>query len=320
MMMRQLYPLFEPYRSFSLSVDERHSLYVEESGNPDGTPFVFLHGGPGAGCEASHRRFFNPDTCRIVLFDQRGCGRSTPHASITDNTTQHLVSDIEAVREHLSIESWVVFGGSWGSTLALAYAQAHPARCLGLILRGVFLCRKRDIQWFYQDGACFLFPDRWEEFIAIIPPNERADMVAAYYKRLTSEDEATRLQAALAWSLWEGKTATLRPSASVIDFFGDPHTALSLARIECHYFVNEIFLRDGQLLDEADKLADIAGVIVQGRYDMACPMEQAYLLHQKWQKATLQIVDDAGHSAFEEGIIHHLVEATDSMAERFANK
>ena len=318
--MHTLYPEIEPYNTFSLPVDDRHTLYVEESGNPDGVPFVFLHGGPGAGCEAIHRRFFNPDKCRIILFDQRGCGRSTPFADITDNTTQHLIADMEAIREHLDIESWVVFGGSWGSTLALAYAQTHPGRCLGLILRGIFICRDRDIRWFYQDGARFLFPDLWEDFAAPIPQDERDDMVAAFYRRLISDDEDTRLRAALAWSIWEGKTATLLPNDSVAEFFGNPRIAMSLARIECHFFTNKIFMRDGQLLDDVKKITDIPGVIVHGRYDAVCPLEQAYLLHQRWPQSELHIVADAGHSAFEPGIVNHLVDASDTMAERFSKK
>ncbi len=315
--MRTLYPPIEPYNTLSLSVDARHTLYVEESGDPDGLPFVFLHGGPGAGCEAHHRRLFNPDVCRIVLFDQRGCGRSTPFADLTDNTTQHLVADMEAIRESLGIESWIVFGGSWGSALALAYAQTHPERCLGLIVRGVFLCRQRDIRWFYQDGARFLFPDLWEDFAALIPQDERDDMVAAFYRRLTGDDADVRRRAALAWSIWEGKTATLLPNAAVIAFFSDPRVAMSLARIECHFFHNQIFLRDGQLLDDAERLSDIPGIIIHGRYDVVCPPEQAYLLHQRWPRSELHIVAAAGHAAFEPGIIHHLVDATDDMAERY---
>ena len=316
--MKQLYPPLEPYRTFHLQVSQQHSLYVEESGNPEGVPFLFLHGGPGAGCEDDHRRFFDPRKCRIIMFDQRGCGRSTPHASLFENTTQHLLDDIEALRKHLSIEAWVIFGGSWGSTLALAYAQEYPQYCLSLILRGIFLCRQRDIQWFYQDGACFLFPDLWEEFSAPIPLNEQNDMVGAFYKRLTSDDENIRLQAALAWSVWEGKTANLIPNAEVVNFFSDPHTALSLARIECHYFINHIFLNEGQLLDNISRLNGINSVIVHGRYDAVCPLEQAYLLHRAWPQSALHIVDDAGHSAFEKGIVNQLVTACDTIAKRFS--
>ena len=315
--MRTLYPKIGANQSFSLPVDALHTLYVEEAGNPRGLPVVFLHGGPGAGCEAGHRRFFDPAAYRIVLFDQRGSGRSTPHAELQDNTTQHLVADMEAIRGHLGIERWVVFGGSWGSTLALAYAETHPERCLSLILRGVFLCRRRDLSWFYQDGANVLFPDLWRSFEEVIPPEERGDMIGAYYRRLTGDDERARLAAAVAWSVWEGKTATLKPKPSVVEFFSDPRVALSLARIECHFFVNGIFLEQGRLLADAGKLSDIPGTIVHGRYDVVCPLEQAWLLHRHWPRSQLQIADESGHSAFEAGIIHHLVEATDAAAKQF---
>ncbi|MDD9806453.1 MAG: prolyl aminopeptidase [Gammaproteobacteria bacterium] len=318
--MRALYPEISENHSFFLPVDELHTLYVEECGNPDGLPALFLHGGPGAGCETNHRRFFNPGAWRIVLFDQRGSGRSTPHAELKNNTTQHLIADIEKIRAHLGIERWVVFGGSWGSTLALAYAAAHPQRCLSLILRGVFLCRRRDLLWFYQDGARFLFPDWWRSFEEVIAPEERGDMIGAYYRRLTGDDEQARLKAAIAWSVWEGRTATLRPKPAVVEFFSNPHVALSLARIECHYFINRIFLDEGQLLDDAAKIADIPGVIVHGRYDAVCPLEQAWLLHRRWPRAQLQIADGAGHSAFEPAIIHRLVEATDAAARQFAGR
>ncbi|MDD9806700.1 MAG: prolyl aminopeptidase [Gammaproteobacteria bacterium] len=318
--MRALYPEISENHSFFLPVDELHTLYVEECGNPDGLPALFLHGGPGAGCENNHRRFFNPGAWRIVLFDQRGSGRSTPHAELKDNTTQHLIADIEKIRAHLGIERWVVFGGSWGSTLALAYAAAHPQRCLSLILRGVFLCRRRDLLWFYQDGARFLFPDWWRSFEEVIASEERGDMIGAYYRRLTGDDEQARLKAAIAWSVWEGRTATLRPKPAVVEFFSNPHIALSLARIECHYFINRIFLDEGQLLDDAAKIADIPGVIVHGRYDAVCPLEQAWLLHRHWPRAQLQIADGAGHSAFEPAIIHRLVEATDAAARQFAGR
>lgn len=315
--MRALYPEISENHSFFLPVDELHTLYVEECGNPDGLPALFLHGGPGAGCETSHRRFFNPGAYRVVLFDQRGSGRSTPHAELKDNTTQHLIADIEKIRAHLGIERWVVFGGSWGSTLALAYAEAHPQRCLSLILRGVFLCRRRDLLWFYQDGARFLFPDWWRSFEEVIAPEERGDMIGAYHRLLTGDDEQARLKAAIAWSVWEGRTATLRPKPAVVEFFSNPHVALSLARIECHYFINRIFLNEEQLLNDAGKIAGIPGVIVHGRYDAVCPLEQAWLLHRHWPRATLQIADAAGHSAFEPAIIHRLVEATDAAARQF---
>lgn len=311
--MRVLYPAINPYHQFELAVTPPHRLYVEESGTPDGIPVVFLHGGPGSGCEAYHRQFFNPQKYRIVLFDQRGAGRSTPHAELSNNTTQDLVNDIEAIREKLGIDRWVVFGGSWGSTLALAYAQTHPQRVSGLILRGIFLCRQREIDWFYQEGASRIFPDVWQHFLEPIPVNERHDMVTAYYKRLTAQDEFTRMQAAKAWSLWEGRTATLISRQSVIDHFGDPHTALSLARIECHYFKNNSFLSQNQLLNNMSLLADIPGVIVQGRYDVICPLESAWELHQAWPGSILRIIPDAGHSATEAGILSELVNATDEM-------
>ncbi|MBI5462814.1 MAG: prolyl aminopeptidase [Gammaproteobacteria bacterium] len=316
--MQGFYPEIHPYVRHTLAVDAVHQLYIEESGNPQGIPVVFLHGGPGAGCEPFQRRFFDPQRYRIVLFDQRGCGKSTPHAELAGNTTQDLVADIERIREHLGIERWLVFGGSWGSTLGLAYAEAHPERVSGLVLRGIFLCRPRDIHWFYQDGAAFVFPDYWQDFLAPIPPAERGNMVAAYYARLTGNDEITRMAAAKAWSLWEGRTATLLPRQSVIDHFTHPFTALSLARIECHYFMHDSFLQPDQLLAQADRLKGIPGVIVHGRYDVVCPVEQAFALHRAWPEAQLDIIADAGHSATEPGIANALVRATDSFAERLA--
>ena len=312
--MRTPYPPISPYNEFELAVTLPHKLFVEECGKPDGLPVLFLHGGPGAGCEPYHRQFFDPEKYRIVLFDQRGTGRSTPHAELIENTTQELVADIEAIREKLGIERWVVFGGSWGSTLALVYAQTHPDRVLGLILRGIFLCRPKEIDWFYQYGASRIFPDVWQKYLQPIPEGERDDMVSAYYKRLTSDDEFTRMQAAKAWSLWEGRTATLTSSQSVLDHFGDPHTALSLARIECHYFKNQSFLSDNQILNSVDKIRDIPGVIVQGRYDVICPMESAWELHQAWPESILKVIPNAGHAASEAGILSELIHATDNMA------
>ncbi|MBI1423686.1 MAG: prolyl aminopeptidase [Gammaproteobacteria bacterium] len=311
--MRSLYPPIQPYNTFTLGVEPPHELYVEECGTPDGLPVVFLHGGPGAGCEAYHRQFFDPEKYRIVLFDQRGCGRSTPHAELQGNTTQALIGDIETIRQRLGINQWVVFGGSWGSTLALAYAQAHPDRVLGLILRGIFLCRQREIDWFYQEGASRIFPDVWEKFLEPIPAAEHDALVKAYYQRLTSDDEFTRMQAAKAWSLWEGRTSTLIGSQKVLDHFGSGHTALSLARIECHYFMHQSFLRENQLLDDAQLIQDIPGIIVQGRYDVVCPLESAWELHRAWPGSILQIIPDAGHSATETGITNALVKATDDM-------
>ena len=312
--MRSLYPPIKPYNSFELEVTPPHKLYVEECGIPEGIPVVFLHGGPGAGCESYHRQFFNPEKYRIILFDQRGAGRSTPHAELENNTTQDLVSDLEVIRNHLGVKRWMVFGGSWGSTLALVYAQTHPQQVLSLVLRGIFLCRQREIDWFYQEGASRIYPDIWEKYLAPIPEKERKNMVKAYYKRLTGEDEFHRMQAAKAWSLWEGRTATLISSKKVLDHFGDPHTSLSLARIECHYFMNQSFLIKNQILNNADKLEDIPGIIIQGRYDMICPMESAWQLHQAWPGSILQIIPDAGHSASEPGIVNALIAATDDMA------
>lgn len=314
--MLQLYPPIKPYVSQTLPVSGGHSLHVEESGRHDGIPVVFLHGGPGAGCEPYHRQFFDPDVYRIVLFDQRGCGRSRPHASLQDNTTAALVTDIETIRESLGIEKWLVFGGSWGSTLALVYAETHPERVHGLILRGIFLCRDRDIHWFYQDGACSILPDSWQEYVDVIPEPERENMVAAYYRRLTGDDEVARMAAAKAWSVWEGRASTLLPRAAVIDHFANPLTALSLARIECHYFMNNSFLEDDQILRQADRLHGIPGVIVHGRYDVVCPLEQAWLLNKAWPQSRLEIIPDAGHSATEPGIVDALVRATGEFAQR----
>ena len=315
--MRSLYPDIQPYVKHSIAVDAVHTLYIEECGNPQGLPVVFLHGGPGAGCEPFHRRFFDPQRYRIVLFDQRGCGRSTPHAELAGNDTHALIADIELIRLQLGIERWVVFGGSWGSTLALVYAQCHPQRVLGLVLRGIFLCRPGDIHWFYQDGANHVFPDYWEDFLRPIPEPERAAMVVAYYRRLTGDDEVARMAAAKAWSLWEGRTATLQPSPSVVDHFNAPHTALSLARIECHYFMHNSFLDPDQIIRDAPRLVAIPGVIVHGRYDMVCPVNQAFALHQAWPEAELRVIAAAGHSASEPGIIDALVSTTDSFAIRF---
>lgn len=312
--MHTLYPGIKAYNQFELDVTPPHKLYVEECGKPDGIPVIFLHGGPGSGCENYHRQFFNPEKYRIILFDQRGAGRSTPHAELENNTTQDLVADIETIREHLGIEHWLVFGGSWGSTLALVYAQTHPERVFHLILRGIFLCRQKEIDWFYQEGASRIFPDIWEKYLAPIPENERSDMVDAYYKRLTSNDEFTRMQAAKAWSLWEGRTASLTSSQRIVDHFGDAHTALSLARIECHYFKHDSFLKPNQILENTNKLTDIPGTIIQGRYDMICPMESAWELHQAWPNSILKIIPDAGHAASEPGIVSELVKTCDDLA------
>lgn len=314
--MQQLYPPIQPYVTHTLAMDERHTLHVEECGNPDGVPAVFLHGGPGGGTAPYHRQFFDPERYRIVLFDQRGCGKSAPHAELEDNTTADLVADLERLRQHLGIERWLVFGGSWGSTLALVYAQRHPERVLGLVLRGIFLCRPEDIAWFYQEGASQVFPDYWRDFIELIPAEERADLLHAYHARLTGDDEVGRMAAAKAWSVWEGRCATLLPSPGLVEHFAAPFTALSLARIESHYFVNNCFLEPDQILRDAHKLSDIPGVIVHGRYDMVCPVAQAWALHQAWPQARLEIVPDAGHAATEPPIIDALVRATDELAQR----
>ncbi|AHE99780.1 prolyl aminopeptidase [Thioalkalivibrio paradoxus] len=316
--MAPFYPAIEPNRTGRLDVGDGHRLYWEECGRPDGIPAVFLHGGPGSGCEPWHRRFFDPERYRIVLFDQRGSGRSTPHASLDANTTPHLVADIERLRVALGIERWLVFGGSWGSTLGLAYAESHPDRVLGLILRGIFLCRPRDIAWFYQSGADRLFPEAWADYLEPIPEAERGDLVAAYHRRLTDADPAVRERAAQAWSVWEGRCSCLQPNPDVLAHFAAPAVAVSLARIECHYFINGSFLAPDQLLRDAGRLARIPGMIVHGRYDVVCPVEQAVALHRAWPAAKLQIVPDAGHSAAEPGIAERLVAATDDFAARLA--
>jgi len=314
--MYKLYPPIKCNRHFWLEVDPPHEVYVEESGSPDGLPVVFVHGGPGAGCEEKHRSYFDPGLFRIVLFDQRGAGKSRPHAALENNTTLALVADMERIRTELGIEQWLVFGGSWGSTLALVYAELHPERVLGLILRGIFLCRPSEIHWFYQEGANRLFPDYWQDFIAPIPESERHDLLRAHYRRLTGDDEVARMRSAEAWSVWEGRTATLTPKKEVVDFFSDPHVALSLSRIEAHYFVNNIFLKPNQILADAYKLKNIPGVIVHGRYDVVCPLENAWDLHRAWPEAKLEIVPDAGHSASEPGIVNALIQATIDMHRR----
>ncbi|CAA6819155.1 MAG: Proline iminopeptidase (EC [uncultured Thiotrichaceae bacterium] len=311
--MPYLYPQIHEYTHYFLDVDDTHKLYVEECGNPEGVPIVFLHGGPGAGCEAYHRCFFDPEAYRIILFDQRGCGRSTPHSELNNNTTQHLVGDLEKIRQHLGLQQWALFGGSWGSTLALAYAETYPEYVSGLIVRGIFLCTPKELEWLYQDGASRVYPDYWDDFLEPIPEDERDDLLKAYYQLLTGEDEIAKMRSAKAWSTWEGRTATLLPNEDLMAHFTDPHTALSVARIETHYFINEGFLEEGQLLKNADKLRGIPGYIIQGRYDMICPMEQAYRLHQAWPEANFAVVANAGHAASEEGIISALVSATNSL-------
>ena len=317
-----LYPAIRPYHQGWLRVSDLHELYFEESGNPAGKPVVFLHGGPGGGTSPAMRRFFDPQRYRIVLFDQRGSGKSRPHASLVENTTWDLVADIERLRTHLKIERWQVFGGSWGSTLALAYAQRHPRRVTELVLRGIFLLRRAELEWFYQDelGAASLFPDLWEQYLAPIPKRERGDLMQAYYRRLTSRSAAVRARAARAWSVWEAATSYLRANPKDIAKFDDPDTAAAFARIECHYFVNRGFLAsEDQLLRDVKRIRHIPATIVQGRYDVVCPMRSAWALHRAWPEAQLHIVGDAGHSAFERGISRELVAATDRYLKTPAN-
>jgi proline iminopeptidase len=281
-------------------------------GKPGGVPAVFLHGGPGAGYQADNRRYFDPDSYQVLLFDQRGSGNSTPHASLEENTTWDLVADIERLREHLGIQRWLVFGGSWGSTLSLAYAISHPERVTALVLRGIFLCRQHEIRWFYQQGVDMLFPDKFEKYASVIPADERHDMLGAYYRRLTSDDEAVRLEAARAWSVWEGSTLKLLEDADTVAHFDEPHTALSLARIECHYFINRCwFESDNWIVENVGRIRHVPAVIVHGRYDVVCPLRNAWDLHGAWQEAALEIIPDAGHSAAEPGIVDALVRATD---------
>ena len=313
--MSPLYPDIRPYAKHQIAVDDRHTLSIEEVGNPEGIPALFLHGGPGAGCESYHRRFFDPDRYRLILLDQRGAGHSTPHADLVDNTTWNLVDDIERIREHFSIEKWLVFGGSWGSTLALAYAETYPQRVSAMILRGIFLCRPHEIQWFYQQGASRIFPDYWQDFIAPIASSKRDDILTAYHELLTGSDELRRLAAAKAWSVWEGRCATLKPNPEVVAHFRNPHIALSMARIECHYFMNNAFLRPDQLLEDAHRLQDIPGVIVHGRYDAICPVENAWELHHAWRGSELSIQPNSGHSAGEPETAAALVRATDFFAD-----
>jgi len=311
--MRTLYPPIEPFESGHLDVGDGHRVYWEISGNPTGKPAIFLHGGPGGGASPVHRQLFDPERYRVLIFDQRGCGRSTPHASLLANTTWHLVADIERLRVLMGVERWLVFGGSWGSTLALAYAQTHPERASELVLRGIFALRRAELLWYYQEGASWLFPEKWEHFLAPIPEEERHDLIAAY-RRLTDPNPAVQLEAARAWSLWEGETITLLPNAGFSQQFGDPHYALAFARIENHYFTHRGFLEEGQLLRDAGKLGAIPGVIVQGRYDVATPAATAFALHKAWPESRYILVPDAGHAFSEPGILHHLIETTDFFA------
>ena len=315
--MRKMYPETEPYQTHRIAVDTIHTLYVEECGNPTGLPVIFLHGGPGAGLASYHRRFFDPARYRIVLFDQRGAGRSTPFADLTDNTTWHVVADIETIREQLGIERWVVFGGSWGSTLGLAYAQTHPERVLGLVLRGIFLCRPAEVRWFYEEGGVsWILPEKWQRYAAAIPVEERGEMMEAYWRRLNSDDATVRLAAAQAWGAWEGGSITLEESPETEASFAAPEVALSLARIEAHYFRNQCWLEPDQLLRDVTKIRHIPATIVHGRYDIICPAKSACDLHVAWPEADFHIVL-AGHAASEPAIVDQLVQATDKLADRY---
>ena len=314
--LRTFYDEIEPYDTGHIRVSDVHELYYEQCGTPNGKPVVFLHGGPGAGLIPDYRRFFDPSAYRVILFEQRGSGRSRPHASLHENTTWHLVADIEKIREEFGIDQWLVFGGSWGSTLSLAYAVTHPDRVRGLVLRGIFLCRPKEIRWFYEEGlgASAIYPDNWEEYLRIIPEAERGDLIGAYYRRLTSDDESTRFEAAKAWATWEGSALKLLPDQKVIDDFTEPDKAIAVARIECHYFVNNCFFEtDNYLLDHLDRVRHIPAVIVHGRYDVICPVMNAWDLHRAWPEAELNIIPDAGHAATERGIIDALVRATDGF-------
>ena len=315
--LRTLYPAIEPYATGMLDVGEGHHIYWERCGTPGATPVVFLHGGPGGGISPAHRQLFDPARYDVLLFDQRGCGQSTPHASLEANTTWHLVADIERLREEVAgVPRWQVFGGSWGSTLALAYAETHPQRVTALVLRGVYTVTRAELQWYYQFGVSEMFPDKWEGFQAPIPAEERHDMIAAYRRRLTGDDEAAKLACAQAWTIWEGETITLLPDAAFSEPFRDPHFALAFARIENHYFVHGAWLEEGQLLRDAHRLKGIPGAIVHGRYDMPCPMRYAWSLHQAWPDANFHLIEGAGHAYSEPGILDALIRETDRLADR----
>ena len=318
--MRQFYPAIRPYASQRLEVGDGHALHIEECGIPDGIPVLFVHGGPGAGCSEQDRRFFDPERYRVILVDQRGAGRSRPHAELAANTTPHLLADLECIRQHLQVERWLLFGGSWGSTLSLLYAERFPERVLGMVLRGIFLCRQADIDWFYRQGANCIFPDHWQDFVAQIPPEERGDLVHAYHHRLTGDNEITRMAAARAWSQWEARCATHDPSPPVVARFGSPQVALAMARIEAHYFVHGAFIEEDQICAEAHRLAGIPTVIVHGRYDVVCPVDQAFALHRALPHAELEIIRDAGHASSEPGTLDALIRATDRFARELAAK
>ena len=314
-----LYPEIKPYAEHRMPVQAPHQLYVEESGDPSGIPVLFVHGGPGAGCGPRNRCFFDPEKYRIILYDQRGAGRSSPHAELLHNNTAALIEDMEHIRAQLGVERWLLFGGSWGSTLSLMYAQQYPERVLGLVLRGVFLARRQDLRWFYQEGASRLFPDYWEDYVRPIPPAERVDFIKAYYELLTGDNELARMGAAKAWAGWEAHCATLRPNLEVVHQLQDPHLALAMARIEAHYCINNCFIEENQILANVDQLQGIPGTIVHGRYDTICLLENAFSLHRLWHDSELNIVRDAGHAASEPGTADALIRATRRMAERFQN-
>ncbi len=314
--MNKLYPPIEPFNEFYLNVSDVHTIFVEESGNPKGKPVIFLHGGPGGGIEPIYRQYFNPKKWRIIIFDQRGCGKSVPHAELEENTTWDLVQDIEKIRNYLRIKKWIVFGGSWGSTLALSYAIKHTKQCKGLILRGIFLLRKIEIDWFYQEGCSYIYPDEWENYIAPIPNKQRNNLVGAFYKQLTSKNKKIRINAAKAWSTWEARTSKLQQTKKSLHQFNDEKIAEAFARIECHYFINKgFFPYDGWILDNIESIKNLPNIIIQGRYDVVCPMRSAWDLHKKWKKSKLLIVDDAGHSMLEKGIQKKLIEYTEKFSE-----
>ena len=311
----ELYPEIKPYNEFDLEVSDLHTIHVEESGNDKGQPVIFIHGGPGGGIEPVYRRYFNPEKWRIIIFDQRGCGKSTPHAELRENTTWDLVNDIEKIRAYLEIPAWVVFGGSWGSTLSMSYAIMHSDRCKALILRGIFMLREKEIRWFYQEGCSYIYPDAWERYLQPIPEDERDNLVNAYYKKLTSSDHDERIQAAKAWSIWEASTSKLYQNQGSLHHFEDSKVADAFARIECHYFINKgFFEKETWILDNIDKIRNIPSVIIQGRYDVVCPMISAWDLHSVWPEADFHIIQDAGHSMTEPGIRSKLIEYTEAYS------
>ena len=312
--MSSLYPKIKPYNTFQLKVSDLHEIFVEESGNPKGKPVIFLHGGPGGGIEPIYRQYFNPKKWRIIIFDQRGCGKSTPHAELKENTTWNLVEDIEKIRKKLKIDAWTIFGGSWGSTLSLSYSIMYPDRCDAIILRGIFMLRKKEIDWFYQEGCSFIYPDAWEKYLSPIPEEEQHNLVKAYYKRLTSQDKAVRINAARAWSVWEASTSKLIQTEKALHSFDDDGAAEAFARIECHYFINKgFFENEDWILNNVNKISDKPIEIVQGRYDVVCPMTSAWDLHKRLPNAGFHIIQDAGHSMLENGIQEKLIEITDKI-------